>query len=98
MTMLTQFLLAEDKPVGLIGTVRYDLGKRSVPSYRTTPESIDLFAMLSQMQQAGCDHAVMEVSSHALDQKRVQGIHFDVVAFLNLTQDHIDYHGSMEAY
>lgn len=97
-TMLTQFLLAEDKPVGLIGTVRYDLGKRSVPSYRTTPESIDLFAMLSQMQQAGCDHAVMEVSSHALDQKRVQGIHFDVVAFLNLTQDHIDYHGSMEAY
>ncbi len=98
-SMLVQALLAEESvPVGLIGTVRYDLGGRTLPSYRTTPESVDLFAMLSQMRDAGCKEAVMEVSSHGLEQSRVYGLNFEAVAFLNLTQDHIDYHGTMEAY
>ncbi len=98
-SMILQALLAkEDRPVGLIGTVRYDLGKRTLPSYKTTPESVDLFAMLAQMRDHACQEAVMEVSSHGLAQNRVYGLHFETVAFLGLTQDHIDYHGSMEAY
>lgn len=98
-SMLTQFLLAEQSgQVGLIGTVRYDLGRRTLPSYRTTPESVDTYAMLAQMCAEGCTGAVMEVSSHAIDQKRVHGLHFSAVAFLNLTQDHIDYHHSIQEY
>lgn len=98
-SMLTQFLLAEQPgQVGLIGTVRYDLGRRTLPSYKTTPESVDTYAMLAQMRSEGCTGAVMEVSSHAIDQKRVHGLRFSAVAFLNLTQDHIDYHHSMQEY
>jgi UDP-N-acetylmuramoyl-L-alanyl-D-glutamate--2,6-diaminopimelate ligase len=98
-SMILQALLKDDTaPVGLIGTVRYDLGNRSLPSYRTTPESLDAYAMLDQMRQNRCQAAVMEVSSHGIEQKRVHGMHFEVAAFLNLTQDHIDFHGSMEAY
>ncbi|MGE9295325.1 MAG: UDP-N-acetylmuramoyl-L-alanyl-D-glutamate--2,6-diaminopimelate ligase [Puniceicoccales bacterium] len=98
-TMLTQHLLAEAPgKVGLLGTVRYDLGRRTLPSYKTTPESVDIFSMLDQMKMEGCHSAVLEVSSHAIDQQRVRGVRFPVVAFLNLTQDHIDYHRSMEEY
>jgi len=98
-SLLTQHLLAETPgSVGLIGTVRYDLGRRTLPSYKTTPESVDIYSMLDQMRLEGCRTAVLEVSSHAIDQHRVRGIHFPVVAFLNLTQDHIDYHHSMEEY
>ncbi|WP_309383551.1 UDP-N-acetylmuramoyl-L-alanyl-D-glutamate--2,6-diaminopimelate ligase [Cerasicoccus frondis] len=98
-TMLTQHLLA-DKPnsVGLLGTVRYDLGRRTLPSYKTTPESVDIYSMLDQMRIEGCHSAVLEVSSHAIDQERVRGLRFPVAAFLNLTQDHIDYHLSMDEY
>lgn len=96
---LTQFLLQErEGEVGMLGTVRYDLGGRTLPAYRTTPESVDVYAMLDQMREAGCGACVMEVSSHALDQCRVEGVHFNCVAFLNLTQDHMDYHGEMETY
>jgi len=98
-TMLSQHLLAEEPgEVGLIGTVRYDLGRRTLPSYKTTPESVDIYSMLDQMRLEGCRSAVLEVSSHAIDQQRVLGVRFPVVAFLNLTQDHIDYHQSMEEY
>ncbi len=91
-------LSTEHQRVGLIGTVNYDLGARVVPSYRTTPEALDLFGMLAQMRDAGCRQAVMEVSSHGLDQQRVLGMQFGVAVFTNLTQDHLDYHGSMDAY
>lgn len=87
-----------DDKVGLIGTIRYDIGPRTLPSFRTTPESVDVYALLSQMEDGGCKDAVMEVSSHGVDQKRVYGLDIDVAVFLNLTQDHIDYHKSMEAY
>lgn len=97
-TMLTQHLIGGSDRVGLIGTIRYDLGRRTLPSFRTTPESVDIFALLSQMRVNDCRSAVMEVSSHGIDQKRSYGLAVDVAAFLNLTQDHIDYHKSMEAY
>lgn len=83
---------------GLIGTIQYDLGGRTVPSYKTTPESVDTFSLMDQMINAGCESAVMEVSSHGIDQQRVEGLRFDVGVFLNLTQDHLDYHKTMENY
>jgi len=83
---------------GLIGTIRYEIGERSIPASRTTPEAPDIQFMLDQMLKAGCKSAVMEVSSHGLDQKRAWGIDFDVGVFTNLTQDHLDYHKTMEQY
>lgn len=97
-TMLTQHLTGGSDRVGLIGTIRYDLGRRTLPSFRTTPESVDIYALLSQMRVNDCRKVVMEISSHGIDQKRSYGLAVDVAAFLNLTQDHIDYHKSMEAY
>jgi len=83
---------------GLLGTVSYDLGTRVVPSFKTTPEAPDIFGMLAQMREAGCRQAVMEVSSHGIDQQRVLGLQFAAAVFTNLTQDHLDYHGSLDAY
>ncbi len=98
-TMLVQALLrATERECGLIGTVRYDIGQRTLPAFRTTPEAVDTFAMLEQMRAAGVVHAAMEISSHALEQHRVHGLRVPVAAFLNLTRDHLDYHGTMEAY
>jgi UDP-N-acetylmuramoyl-L-alanyl-D-glutamate--2,6-diaminopimelate ligase len=83
---------------GLIGTVQYEVGNRVIPAHRTTPESLEVQQLMAQMVQGGCTACVMEVSSHALDQKRVFGIEFDVAIFTNLTGDHLDYHGTMENY
>jgi len=83
---------------GMIGTVEYIIGRRVIPATRTTPESVDLQHMLDQMLTADCRGAVMEVSSHALVQKRVLGIDFDAAVFTNLTHDHLDYHQTMEKY
>jgi len=83
---------------GLLGTVAYEVGERTIPAARTTPEAPDIHAMFQQMKEAGCDSAVMEVSSHAIDLKRVHGIDFFINVFTNLTQDHLDYHGDMETY
>ncbi len=97
---ITRFLMMRQTsaPWGLVGTVRYELGRRSMPSYKTTPESLDLAELFAEMRDAGCVGAAMEVSSHAIDQKRVFALPFSVVAFTNLTQDHMDYHGNMENY
>ena len=83
---------------GLLGTVRYEIGERVLPAARTTPESLDLQELLAQIRDAGCRAAAMEVSSHALAQERTRGLEFDVAVFTNLTQDHLDYHGTMENY
>src|SRR5947208_771638 len=83
---------------GLLGTVRYEIGERVLPAARTTPESLDLQELLSQITNAGCRGAAMEVSSHALAQERTRGLEWDVAVFTNLTQDHLDYHGTMENY
>jgi UDP-N-acetylmuramoyl-L-alanyl-D-glutamate--2,6-diaminopimelate ligase len=83
---------------GLIGTVRYEIGERILPAIRTTPESLDLQELLAQIGNAGCKAASMEVSSHALAQERTRGIEWNVAVFTNLTQDHLDFHGTMENY
>jgi UDP-N-acetylmuramoyl-L-alanyl-D-glutamate--2,6-diaminopimelate ligase len=97
-THLLKHLLNGDQKVGLIGTISYDLGARTVPSFRTTPESLDIYGMLAQMRDAGCRQAVMEVSSHGIAQDRVRGLQFAAAVFTNLTRDHLDYHGTLEAY
>jgi len=98
-TFILKHLLSEAKaPVGLIGTVRYEIGERILPASRTTPESLDLHELLAQMKAANCWATAMEVSSHALDQGRVTPIDFQVGIFTNLTQDHLDYHHTMENY
>ena len=84
--------------VGLIGTNQNMIGDTVIPTERTTPESWDLQALLAQMREAGCTHVVMEVSSHALVLDRVYGIPYAVGIFTNLTQDHLDFHKTMEAY
>ena len=96
--LLRHLLAASGNRCGMIGTVEYDLGERVVPATRTTPESLELQAYLAAMCDAGCEMAVMEVSSHALLQHRVRGLDFTVAGFTNLTQDHLDYHGDMEQY
>ena len=83
---------------GLIGTIQYDLGHRTLPSFKTTPEAIDSFSLLKQMLEAGCTRSVIEVSSHGIDQKRIFGMGLKIAVFLNLTQDHLDYHGDLETY
>src|SRR5215510_7076331 len=83
---------------GLIGTVRYEIGERILPAIRTTPESLDLQELLGQIANAGCKAAAMEVSSHALAQDRTRGLEWNVAVFTNLTQDHLDFHGTMENY
>ena len=83
---------------GLLGTVQYEIGDRVIPAQRTTPEALEVQQMMAQMAKAGCQACVMEVSSHALEQKRVLGVEFDVGIFTNLTRDHLDYHGTMERY
>ena len=96
--MVKQILEAAGVNCGLIGTVRYEIGERVIPAQRTTPESLEIQQMLAEMLRADCQACVMEVSSHALEQKRVAGVKFDVAIFTNLTQDHLDYHGTMEQY
>lgn len=96
--MVKSILEASGRGTGLIGTVRYEIGSRIIPATRTTPESTDIQFMFDQMLRNGAESAVMEVSSHALDQKRVWGVAFDVGIFTNLTPDHLDYHGTMENY
>jgi UDP-N-acetylmuramoyl-L-alanyl-D-glutamate--2,6-diaminopimelate ligase len=95
--LVKQFLNG-DQRVGLLGTIQYDLGARTVPSFRTTPEALDIFGMLAQMRDAGCRNAVVEVSSHGIDQQRIRGLQFGAAVFTNLTRDHLDYHKSLEAY
>ena len=83
---------------GLFGTIEYRVAGRTVEAPRTTPESLDLIALLAELVEAGGKAAVMEVSSHALAQERVWGLHFSAAVFTNLTRDHLDYHGDMEHY
>jgi UDP-N-acetylmuramoyl-L-alanyl-D-glutamate--2,6-diaminopimelate ligase len=83
---------------GLIGTISYRYRGREVPSHHTTPESLDLEALLADMCQAGTQAVAMEVSSHALAQERVRGLEFDVAVFTNLSRDHLDYHADMDDY
>ncbi len=91
-------LEALGRQVGLIGTVAYQIGKEMIPASHTTPGALELQGLLSKMVAGGCTAAVMEVSSHALAQDRVAGCEYDVAVFSNLTQDHLDFHNTMEEY
>lgn len=84
--------------VGLIGTIQIMIEDEVLPIHNTTPDVVELQNTLARMQAAGMDYVVMEVSSHALDQNRVAGIEFDTAVFTNLTQDHLDYHKTLENY
>jgi UDP-N-acetylmuramoyl-L-alanyl-D-glutamate--2,6-diaminopimelate ligase len=91
-------LEAANKKTGLIGTIECIIGDERIPATHTTPESVELNQLFRRMVDARCSAAVMEVSSHALHQSRVHGTEFMVAVFTNLTQDHLDYHGTMEDY
>lgn len=96
--LLEACLAAAGRRTGLIGTVETRIGDERVASVRTTPESTDLQALLAVMRERGADAVAMEVSSHALVLGRVDGLVFDVALFTNLTQDHLDFHGTLENY
>ena len=83
---------------GLIGTMENRIGDVVIPTERTTPESFELQGLFARMRDAGCKYAIMEVSSHAIALDRVGGVHFNVAAFTNLTEDHLDFHKTMEHY
>ncbi|MBN9378709.1 MAG: UDP-N-acetylmuramoyl-L-alanyl-D-glutamate--2,6-diaminopimelate ligase [Chlamydiales bacterium 38-26] len=98
-SFLVKHLLDQlEMPCGLIGTIEYIIGKNRYQATRTTPDVISNHKMLREMVTQGCKAAVMEVTSHALDQGRTQNIEFDIAIFTNLTLDHLDYHQTMENY
>jgi UDP-N-acetylmuramoyl-L-alanyl-D-glutamate--2,6-diaminopimelate ligase len=96
--LLNAMLRAGGRKTALVGTVEYRIEDQSFPAPHTTPEALELNQFLARALQAGCTEAVMEVSSHALEQQRVYGIPYDVAVFTNLTRDHLDYHATMEKY
>lgn len=96
--LLGAILEAAGHRVGVLGTIAYRWKEQLLPAPNTTPDSVELHRLLARMKQDGVSHVVMEVTSHALSQKRVLGCKFQVGVFTNLTRDHLDYHGTMEAY
>jgi UDP-N-acetylmuramoyl-L-alanyl-D-glutamate--2,6-diaminopimelate ligase len=96
--LLESMLAAAGLSPGVIGTINYRYKGHEAPSHHTTPESLDLQALLVEMNQVGVDSVAMEVSSHALAQERVRGLEFDIALFTNLSRDHLDYHSDMEDY
>ncbi len=96
--LLKSILEASGEKAGLVGTVEYKIGDEMMPAPFTTPESLELQGLFDAMVKKSCRAAVMEVSSHALALDRVYGLGFQLALFTNLTQDHLDFHGSMDAY
>jgi UDP-N-acetylmuramoyl-L-alanyl-D-glutamate--2,6-diaminopimelate ligase len=96
--LLESILNAAGRKTALVGTIEYHVAGKVLPAPHTTPESLELNRLLADALAQGVTEAVMEVSSHALEQQRVFGIPFDVAVFTNLSQDHLDYHGTMEDY
>ena len=96
--MLKNILESAGHKVGLVGTIQNMIGEELIPSSNTTPNAYELNSLFSLMNEKGCDYVIMEVSSHALDQCRVHELEFEVAMFTNLTQDHLDYHITMDNY
>ena len=97
-TLLHKLFMAIDAKSGLISTVNNQIGDQIIPSTHTTPDVISLNALLKSMVDAGCSHAFMEVSSHAVHQQRLAGLHFVGAVFSNITHDHLDYHQTFGEY
>ena len=97
-TLLYQLFRKSGYKTGLLSTICNFINDKELPATHTTPDAIELNGLLAQMVEAGCDYVFMEVSSHAIDQKRIAGLHFSGGIFTNLTRDHLDYHPSFEAY
>ncbi len=97
-TVIKHILTKNGHKVGLIGTIQNEIGDEIIHTNNTTPLTFELMELYSRMHEAGCDVVVMEVSSFGLVQKRIGPTHFDTAVFTNLTQDHLDYHGTMEQY
>lgn len=96
--MVRHLFRTAGRTTALFGTIEYDLVARKIESSLTTPDAVTLTRHLVEANQAGATHAVMEVSSHSLDQRRTDGVTFSIGVFTNLTQDHLDYHGTLENY
>jgi len=96
--VLDSILATAGKTTALIGTIGYHVGGNKRKAVNTTPESLDLFRILTELESMNGTHATMEVSSHALALGRVHGVRFTTAVFTNFTQDHLDYHGTMEEY
>ncbi|HXB70734.1 MAG TPA: UDP-N-acetylmuramoyl-L-alanyl-D-glutamate--2,6-diaminopimelate ligase [Candidatus Acidoferrales bacterium] len=96
--LIDSVLHAAGHITAMIGTIEYHLAGRVLKAVNTTPESLDLVRLFAELRQSGGTHATMEVSSHALALNRVYGLHFHTAVFTNLTRDHLDFHGTMEAY
>ena len=97
-SLLDSILRAAGKTTALVGTIEYHLGGRVLPAVNTTPESLDLFKMLHELEEMGGTHATLEASSHALDLGRIFAMQFHTAGFTNFTRDHLDYHQTMESY
>src|SRR5262245_5115392 len=96
--LIESILKSAGKPAAVLGTIEYRGPGFDLAAERTTPEAPDLEKLFRQVVDAGWQHAVMEVSSHAIEMKRVAGLHFEVALFTNLSRDHLDFHGDMETY
>jgi UDP-N-acetylmuramoyl-L-alanyl-D-glutamate--2,6-diaminopimelate ligase len=96
--LVDSILRADGRTTAMIGTIEYHLAGRVLPAVNTTPESLDLIRLFAELESEGGKNATMEVSSHALELRRVFGLRFHTAVFTNLTRDHLDFHGTMEAY
>lgn len=97
-SLIDAILRASGKVTALVGTIEYRLAGQVLPAINTTPESLDLFRMFHELEQAGGTHATLEASSHALDLGRIYSMDFHTAVFTNFTRDHLDYHQTMDAY
>jgi len=96
--LIETIVRATDGSAGVVGTISYRYAGHLMKAPNTTPESVEIQALLRAMRDEGVDHVVMEVSCHALDQGRIEGVDFDCAIFTNLTHDHLDYHGDFDHY
>lgn len=97
-SLLSRLMASRGQETGLIGTIEIAAGQQRIPSQLTTPEAVQLHGLMALFRERNIGAAAMEVSSHAISYQRIAGLHYDVAGFTNLTQDHLDLHGSMEEY
>lgn len=96
--LLRHFHQSAESPTGLVGTIHYAVGNRTLPAHRTTPEPVELYGLLAQMKEQACAHVFFEVSAHGIRQGRVNGLPFETLVLMNLTPEHLHYHGSFDRF